>query len=144
MITRREIVSGGIVAAALGAGPEGAPAAAPLPQSRESDERVVSLLTEIRDALKGAKPNCNANDCPEIERVRSEQRTFLKGRNKFPDHIDVGADIWDRLCDWHVEHQIPLQVSRTADGRYAMPFFLTFVVLRSDVANSYIGQGYDK
>ena len=144
MITRREIVSGGIVAATLGAGPEEALAAAPLPQSRESDEKIVSLLTEIRDELKGAKPNCNVIDCPEIERVRNEQRTFLKGRNKFPDYIEVGADIWDRLCDWHVEHQVPLQVSRTAEGRYAMAFFLTFVVLRSDVANSYVGQGYDK
>jgi hypothetical protein len=35
------------------------------------------------------------------------------------------------------------QVSRTADGRYAMAVFQTNLVLRHDVANNYIGQPYD-
>jgi hypothetical protein len=142
VMTRREVMTGGIVAGALGGGPGEAIAAAP--QQRDSDEKTVSLLTEIRDELKRGRADCNANSCPEIERVRSEQRTFLKGRNKFPDFVDVGADIWDRLCDWHVEYQLPMQVSRTSEGRYAMPFFQTFVVLRADVANSYVSQGYDR
>ena len=143
VITRREVVTGGIVAGALGVGPEAALAAVPVPQ-RDADEKMVSLLTEIRDELKRGRANCNVNDCPEVERVRNEQRTFLKGHNRFPDYIDVGADVWDRLCDWHIERGLPLQVSRLPEGRYAMPFFQTFVVLRSDVANSYISQGYDK
>jgi hypothetical protein len=141
-MTRREVVTGGIVAGAFGAG-AGEERVAAQAQQRDSDQKVASLLTEIRDELKRGR-DCNANSCPEIERVRSEQRTFLKGHNKFPDFVEVGADIWDRLCDWHVEYQIPLQVSRTAESRYAMPFYQTLVVLRADVANNYLGQGYDK
>jgi hypothetical protein len=142
VITRREVVTGGIVAGALGARPEDAQAASAA--QRDSDEKMVSLLTEIRDEMKRVRPGCNANDCPEVERVRNEQRTFLKGRAKFPDYVDVGADIWDRLCDWHIKNLLPLQVSRLPEGRYAMPFFQSFVVLRPDVGNSYVGQGYDK
>jgi hypothetical protein len=142
MMTRRQIVTGGIVAGGLGAAPAETVAHA-LPQ-RDADERIVSLLSDIRDTLKRAGADCNVNACADVERVRNEQRTFLKGRSKYPDFIDVGADIWDRLCDWHVEHQVVLQVSRSAEGRYTMPFYLTFVVLRPDVANNYVGQGYDK
>jgi hypothetical protein len=118
-----------------------APAA---PQQRDTDERIASLLGDIRDALKKGQPNCNVSDCPEVERIRSEQRAFLKTRNKFPDYLEVGADVWDRVCDWHIEHAVPLQVTRMADGRYALPFFQTLVVLRSDFTNAYVGQGFDK
>lgn len=139
MFTRRDVVTGGLMAGSLTT--PGAPS--PTAQ-RDSDEKTAALLTEIRDELRRGRGNCNANDCQEVERVRNEQRTFLKGRNKFPDYIDVGADVWERLCDWHVKNLVPLQVSRGTDGRYSLPFFQTFVVLRPDVANSYIGQGYDK
>ena len=143
MITRRDVLTGGVFAGTLGKSPEAAvPAAAAM--QRDADEKMVALLTEIREELRRGRSNCNATDCPEMERVRNEQRTFLKGRNKFPDFIDVGADIWDRLSDWHIENQVPLQVTRTAEGRYALPFFQTFIVLRADVANTYVGQGYDK
>lgn len=111
---------------------------------RESDEKVVKLLTEIRDELRSSRADCNANDCGEVERVRNEQRTYLKGRGKFPDYVDVGLDIWDRLCDWHIKNRLPVQVSRTPDGRYAMPFYQSFVVLRHDMTNNYVSQGYDK
>jgi len=146
MISRRDVVTGGIVAGAIGASPAEARGVepTPLPQQRDHEERMVSLLTEIRDEMRKPRPMCNANDCPEVERVRSEQRTFLKGRNKFPDYIDVGADVWDRLCDWHIRNGLPLQVARLADGRYAFPFYQTFVLLRVDVVNSYVSQGYDK
>jgi hypothetical protein len=143
VITRREVVTGGIVAGALGPTPAAARPAALVPQA-DSNAKVVGLLTDIRDELRRGRADCNAVNCPEIERVRNEQRTFLKGRNKFPDCIDVGIDVWERICDWHVENQVQLQASRTAEGRYALPFFQTFIVLRADVANSYVGQGYDK
>jgi hypothetical protein len=142
MMTRREIVTGGIAAGALGA-PDAGAAAGPL-QQRDAEERMVSLLGEIRDTLKRGASDCNANACPEMERVRTEQRNFLKGHSKFPDCIDVGADIWDRLCDWHIEHGVVLQVSRNTEGRYTLPFYQTFIVLRPDMANSYVGQGYDR
>ena len=142
MITRRDIVTGGILAGTLSV--PAAAAAHMLPQQRDADEKAASLLAEIRDELKKQRPSCNANDCPEIERIRSEQRTFLKGRGKFPDYLDVGVEVWDRVCDWHIEHQVPLQVTRMADGRYMLPFFQTMIVLRADIMNTFIGQGYDK
>jgi hypothetical protein len=128
---------GGMFAGGLGSGPAAEP-------QHDSDERVAAVLADIRDDLRRARASCNVNDCPDVERVRNEQRTFLKGRSKFPDFIDVGAEVWDRVCDWHVKHQLPLQVARMADGRYSMPFFQTFLVLRPDSQNGYVSQGYDR
>jgi hypothetical protein len=142
MVTRRDVVTGGILMGAAVAQPKSAANATP--QQRDTDERLVSLLGDIRDELKKGQPNCNANDCSEVERIRSEQRAFLKARSKFPDYLEVGADVWDRLCDWHIEHCVPLQVTRMADGRYVLPFFQTLVVLRGDLTNTHVGQGYDK
>jgi hypothetical protein len=142
VITRRDIVTGGIVTGAAAFQAGGAAHAAP--RQRDSDERVVTVLTEIRDEMKKARPNCNANDCPEVDRIRSEQRAFLKARGKFPDYLEVGCDPWDRVCDWHIEHGVPLQITRMADGRYVLPFFQTTIVLRPDSANTFIGQGYDR
>jgi hypothetical protein len=67
----------------------------------------------------------------------------MKGSNKFPDFIDIGIDIWERLIDWHVKYQQRLAISRMADGRYSMPFFVTTLVLRPDMSGSYMSLGYD-
>jgi hypothetical protein len=41
-------------------------------------------------------------------------------------------------------NRVPLQVVRLQDGRCGVPFYQTLVVLRPDMGNTFIGQGYDK
>ena len=140
MITRRSIVTGGVLAGAFGT-------EAGLPQrtAAGSDDALVRAVQEVRDELKSLRGTpCNSSDCADVERIRAEQRTFLKGHGKFPEFVDVGADVWDRVSDWHIRNRVPLQVMRLPDGRYGVPFYQTVVVLRPDVGYTYIGQGYDK
>lgn len=141
VLTRRQVVTGGVIAGAATVVSEQSGASA---DQRDASERSASILAEIRDELKRARTSCAPAECAEVERIRTEQRTFIKGRSKFPDYLDVGIEVWERLCDWHVKNFLPLQVSRTAEGRYTMPLFQTFIVLRPDLGNSYIGQGYEK
>ena len=51
---------------------------------------------------------------------------------KYPDFLEIGLDVWDNIWDWHVVYQQPLNVTRVADGRYAMSFMFTTLLLRPD------------
>jgi hypothetical protein len=51
--------------------------------------------------------------------------------------------VWEALYDWHVRYQQPLNVQRTADGRYVMAFMFTTLILRPDQAPDYIGPPFD-
>ena len=79
----------------------------------------------------------------ELAEIREQQRIFLKASHKFPDFIDVGVNAWDRLHDWHVRQQLPLNIVRRDDGRYTMAFMFTTLVLRPDQADGYVSFGYD-
>jgi hypothetical protein len=79
----------------------------------------------------------------ELSEIRQQQRMFLKTSHKFPDFIEVGINVWDRLCDWHFIHQQPLTIVRRDDGRYALTFMSTTLVLRPDQADNYVGLAYD-
>jgi hypothetical protein len=79
----------------------------------------------------------------ELAEIRQQQRIFLKASHKYPDFIEVGVSVWERVCDWHVRHQLPLTVVRRDDGRYTMAFMFTTLVLRPDQADAYVSFGYD-
>ena len=98
-------------------------------------------LHEIRDAIMALRPS----PVPvEVGDIRDKQRNHLKVNQKLPDYIDVGILVWEHLFAWHYAHQIPLKVSRTADGRAEMEVMLTTVVLRPDLADTQIGVPYDR
>ena len=79
----------------------------------------------------------------EVEAVREQQRVFLKSTGKYPDYIEVGLSVWERLYDWHVRWQQPLTITRQPDGQYAMAFMLSTVVLKPNMQPNYVGPGYD-
>ena len=81
--------------------------------------------------------------CPEVDRVRAQQRTFLKGHQKFPDFVDVGIEVWERVHDWHVRTLQPVAVTQRPGDSYAMAFGMTTLVLRPDVEEGFVGFPYD-
>jgi hypothetical protein len=58
--------------------------------------------------------------------------------------MEVGTAVFFDMYDWHVKHRQQLAVTRQSDGRYAMQFMFTFLVLRPDQDVNYIGYPYDK
>jgi hypothetical protein len=131
---RRHIVSGGLAAgvvAALGAAP--APAAA-----QGDDQRTAAAIDQLRQSVER-----QLQVSPELSRIRDQQRMFLKANHKFPDFIEIGITVWEGVLDWHVRHQRPLEVLRTAEGRYALNVMETTLVLRPEQAENYVGFGFD-
>ena len=130
---RREIVSGGVLglSALFGAG---APAAAQQRDDRELAAAVDRLRGSIEERLDGFA---------ELTEIRLAQRTYLKANAKYPEFIEIGVGVWDRLYDWHVRNQVAPIITRRDDGRYTMVFMFTTLVLRSELMDSYVGFGFD-
>jgi hypothetical protein len=131
---RRQLINGGLFSGLVATA-----APAPAAAAQRSDDRDVAQAVErLTDAVQRTSAIS-----PELVRLREQQRVFLKANQKFPDFIEVGIGVWENVYDWHVRHQQPLSVSRTAEGRYTMTVMLTVLVLRPDQADNYIGFGFD-
>jgi len=76
--------------------------------------------------------------------LRRQFDQFLRIHGKFPDFCDVGCQVFVEIYDWHVTHRQPLQISRSPDGRMAILFMLTQLVLRTDAEPGFIGLPYDR
>ena len=140
---RRQLLSGGVVAGmgtALG-GTALAGTVLGLQRSgsqQPDNEGVSNAIADLRQTIdRGLQVS------PELARIREQQRVFLRANQKFPDYIEVGIGVWESICDWHVRHLLPIQVSRTPDGRYSMPVMLTNLILRPEQAETFVGFGFD-
>ena len=133
---RREVVGGGLLGltALFGAGGGVAEAT-----QRADNPEVARAIGELRDLLERRLSPPFA----ELSEIRQQQRMFLKASQKFPEYIEIGINVWDRLYDWHVRHQQPLNIGRRDDGRYAMTFMFTTLVLRPEQSDNYVGFAYD-
>lgn len=130
---RREVVGGGLLglSALLGTS---APAAAQQRDDRETAAAVDRLRDSIEQRFDGFA---------ELTEIRLAQRTYLKANAKYPEFIEIGVGVWDRMYDWHVRNQVAPIIARRDDGRYTMAFMFTTLVLRSEMVDSYVGFGFD-
>jgi hypothetical protein len=122
------------MAAVVGAGAE------PVAQAdRDRDIETARAVDRVRVLLQ----RVFEEPFPELAEIRQQQKIFLKASHKYPEFIEVGIDVWERVSDWHVRHQLPLNVVRRDDGRYSIAFMFTTLVLRPDQADAYVSFGYD-
>ncbi|MGE5816052.1 MAG: hypothetical protein ACM36C_16300 [Acidobacteriota bacterium] len=139
-LTRRELLTNGVIGgAALGGLPAGE-AAPDAPEEREINQTLKSLVSEIQHPRHSMLPG----DTAYVTRLREQMLEFMKGTNKWPDFIDVGQSPWFAIYDWHVRFRLQPAVVRLPDNRYGITFMFTTLVLRPEQTPSYIGLGYDK
>ena len=138
MVERRDVIGGGLAAGLVAAfgGPAGAQARRD-PTEDVAELKVADAIDKLRQSIE------HQHESAEVSQIRSQQRTFLKANQKFPDFIDVGIDVWERMEDWHVKTGRPLTIARTNDGRYGMTFLMTTLILQPQQVGTYISWGYD-
>lgn len=119
-------------------------ALSPAAQSRSSSQSASddAVVAKAIDDLN-ATVRRTLETSPELARIREQQRVFLRANQKFPDFIEVGIAVWESIFDWHVRHQQPLSVARSAEGRYIMAVAFTTLILRPELAENYVGPGMD-
>ena len=138
MLSRRELFSGVL----LGGAREGAGAG--INQDGLSVPEIVRALDGIQEELRMARTTCTPAVCDEVEQIRAHQRTFLRSHQKFPDFIEVGTRIWERVQDWQLGTVQPISIEVQPGGRYSVAFGPTTLLLRPDVREDFIGFPYDR
>jgi hypothetical protein len=108
----------------------------------ESDPQVVAALQSLQSTVQRQADAQHAH-WRVVRQVQEQQRTFLKSSHHYPEFVEVGPRAWEGLIEWHVREQVPLNVTRAADGRYTMAFMFSTVLLRPDLDDNYVGFGFD-
>ena len=127
----------------MGAGASaGAAPAATAPETTGAADDAAELK-EIAQQIGRYRDTMLSMLATEVETVREQQRLFLKSSGKYPDYIEVGLSVWERLYDWHVRWQQPLTITRQPDGQYYMTFMLSTVILKPNMQANYVGPGFD-
>jgi hypothetical protein len=130
---RRDLINGGFLSGLTTlASPSSAAA------QRSDEPEIARAIDKLSDLLQRT-----GSVSPELTRIREQQRAFLKLNQKFPDFIEIGINVWDSVCDWHIRHQQPMTIGRTTEGRYTLTVLLTALVLRPDQTDNYVGLGFD-
>jgi hypothetical protein len=156
MVTRREVVTA-VALGALGAvveahaepeaGPTDAAVSARAEQSAETvsaqalkdiSEEVQRIRQLMREAFVG--PSVGAGV---IGDVRKQFSIFVKANQKYPDFCEIGQGVFTEVYDWHVRYQQPIEVSRV-DNRSALRFMFTWLILRPEQADMYVGIPFDR
>jgi len=138
MVQRRDLVGGGLVA-----GLASMMATAAEADAAVDDEQSTTAINRLRETFERQFDQVYSSRWRGVSRVREQQRTWLMSTRKYPDFIEIGIDVWDNIWDWHVVYQQPLSVTRVADGRYAMSFMFTTLLLRSDQKPDFVGYAFD-
>ena len=132
MLSRRDLIFGGAAIAQLR--PEAAAAA-----QREPDYS--GELRSIRDSLAALRNKVTTGDVSEI---RERQRSFLRLNQRFPECVDIGIRVWERMQDWHIANGRVLTIQRASDGRWQMDFIMSVLVLKLELKDEEVGQAYDR
>jgi hypothetical protein len=133
---RRDLVGGGIVTGL-------ASMMAPAAEAAVDDEESAIAINRLRETLERQFEQAYSSRWRGVSRVRQQQRTWMQATRKYPDFIEIGLDVWDNIWDWHVVYQQPLNVTRVADGRYAMSFMFTTLLLRPEQNPDFVGYAFD-
>ena len=139
---RRDMVGGGL-AAGFAAMLSPAPANAALQRDGGDSERVVGALNQLRETVQNEFQTLRVGAWRGVGLIREQQRAWLRATQKYPDFLEVGINAWESLHDWHVRYQQPINMARMTDGRYAIVFMFTTVILRPELQPDYVGLPYD-
>jgi hypothetical protein len=145
MIDRRQLLTvGGLLGALAPGGTSEAAGVAPAyGVGQMSDRTAADIASTLGNISKGINEIVSQQSFAAIVPLRNRQIDYLKANSKFPDFIDVSADIWMAVYDWHVRLQQQLILGRDSTGRYTLMLGYTALVLRPDVVPNFISAPYD-
>ena len=142
---RRNLLGRGLFAGLTGmfAAPAAATAAPAGGAGEDTSEAAARAIDQLRTQYEFMSDPTELGRSGTIGAIRQQQRTFLMSARKYPDFIEVGLNVWEDVCDWHVKQRQPINATRLADGRYAMVFMFTTLILRPEQDANFVGFPFD-
>lgn len=143
MWSRRELMMNGVVGSVSFA--PGAPALAQSASQDREREREKEIVSELRAMNVVLTTMADGAELPNVvvAKIRDQMTMFLRANGRFPEFCDVGIGVFYQVYDWHVKNVQPLTLGRQPDGRYAMQFMFTRLVVRPEADVGYVGVPYD-
>jgi hypothetical protein len=145
MLSRRELMAAGVAGgfAASPAGKDRAMGEVVQDASREGQREIARQIQSVDTTLTSALLT-SAVGHGVITRLRADMEVFLRANQKFPDYMEVGVGVFYEIYDWHIKYDQPIVINRVWDGRYALQFMFTNLVLRPDQDRNFIGVPFDR
>lgn len=153
MMTRRDVVTTGALGALAAAdggtvgilstgGRDGGVVQSPDVVSAQALREIAEQTAEIRRLMREAFVGPSLAHGL-IAEVRRQFAIYLKGNQKYPDYCEIGPAVFTDVYDWHVRYQQPIEISRV-DNRTAIRFMFTWLILRPEQAEGYVGIPFDR
>lgn len=157
MLTRRELVTGSALAAIASSTDSPAATTGPAPTDPVSGSglqdvdnaalrRIAEKTTEIDQTLDGISGAVRSNSLAFgfVPKLREAYTLYWKTHGKFPEFCEVGTAVFYDIYDWHIKNRLPIPVSRSSDGRLAITFMYTQLLVRTDQSPEHIGIPFDR
>jgi len=112
------------------------------PISAEALRGILRELQEMREALDHALRS-NSLTIGTLIPIRRAFEQFLRANTKYPDYCEIGHGVFTELYDWHVKQRQPIEVQRV-EGRMAIRFMFTWMLLRPEQDPNFVGIPYDR
>jgi len=149
MISRRDVVTAGVLGTLVSTGTAERAEAQPAPTNpgefilRDGFNKLDTSVDEFKAAVdQGLRGN--SMSFGNVGQVKAVIQKYIKTSGKFPEYCDIGLDVFFDVYDWHVRHQQQIQITRMADQRMAIQFMFTQLVLRSENDDRYVGTPFDR
>lgn len=144
MISRREVVTAGVLGTLATAGPAEAAAIQSEVEALRAglkalEEKLQDFKGTVEQALRG-----NSMNYGNVGTVKSRLEQYAKTSGKFPDWCDIGLSVFTDVYDWHVRNQQQINITRVAEQRLAIQFMFTQLILRWENDLNYVGTPFDR
>jgi hypothetical protein len=150
MISRREVVTAGVLGTLTSASAAAAGAAPVEAEQGSETQALVTGFNNIVRQLDDLKAQVNAGLVANSLRiggtgaVNERIERYLRTSGKFPEFCDIGTGVFYDVYEWHVKHQQQIQITRVADQRLAIQFMFTQLILRWENEPNYVGTPFDR
>ena len=148
MISRREVVTAGVLGTLVGSPADlSAEAAAAKAEAAQDDAGIIRALNEIEkelERLNGVVDGTSRVTGGFLGEIRGRFTTHLRAAGRFPEFMEIGIDPFYEVYDWHVRHQQQIQITRISDQRFAIQWMFTQLILRYEQDPKYLGIPFDR
>jgi hypothetical protein len=143
MISRREVVTAGVLGTLATAGPAEAAVTQDAQALKDAmkglEDKVADLRNTLEQSLRGSSMNYG-----NVGQVKSKLEAYAKNSGKFLDWCEIGLSVFTDVYDWHVRNQQQINITRIAEQRLAIQFMFTQLILRWENDPTYVGTPYDR
>ena len=146
MISRRDVVTAGVLGTLTGTAidAEPAPPAQDDAEVRRALNQIQTQLARMTGTLEDGLVGPAVVHGGFLADIRNKYSIHLRSTGKFPDFLEVGTDVFYAVYDWHVRHNQQIQITRISEQRFAIQWMFTQLVVRFEVESKFIGIPFDR